>query len=172
MTFLSSVCHPDFSPLYIFVAPVRSSCCVKQAVNQPDPHKTTLLRHQQVSKSTAVTLFCSLPCFTSPSLDCWLLQGGPGVRALTFTGPKPPETQICFLLLDRSLLTAIVRMCQETGWLYCDSVLYVQPLCLVLSKATDTPEDRNNPVLLYNKMELGDLNANFTLELESKVKIN
>lgn len=36
-------------------------------------------------------------------------------------------------------------------------------------KATDTPEDRNNPVLLYNKMELGDLNANFSLEIESKV---
>lgn len=93
------------------------------------------------------------------------------MRALTFTGLKPPETQICFLLLDCSLLPAIVRMCQETGWLYCDSFLDVQPLCLVLSKATDTPEDRNNPVLLYNKMELGDLNANFTLELESKVKI-
>lgn len=38
------------------------------------------------------------------------------------------------------------------------------------SKATDTPEDRNNPVLLYNKMELGDLNTNFTLEVDSKVK--
>lgn len=38
------------------------------------------------------------------------------------------------------------------------------------SKATDTPEDRNNPVLLYNKMELGDLNANFSLEVELQVK--
>lgn len=45
-------------------------------------------------------------------------------------------------------------------------------LRLALSKATDTPEDRNNPVLLYNKMDLGDLNANFTLEVESQVKIN
>lgn len=44
--------------------------------------------------------------------------------------------------------------------------------CLALSKATDTPEDRNNPVLLYNKMELGDLNANFSLEVESQVKKN
>uniref|UniRef100_A0A671UUT6 Neprilysin n=1 Tax=Sparus aurata TaxID=8175 RepID=A0A671UUT6_SPAAU len=34
-----------------------------------------------------------------------------------------------------------------------------------IANATDTPEDRNNPVLLYNKMELGDLNANFTLEV-------
>ncbi|XP_068173675.1 neprilysin-like isoform X3 [Antennarius striatus] len=38
-----------------------------------------------------------------------------------------------------------------------------------IANATDTPEDRNNPVLLYNKMELGDLNANFTLEVDSKV---
>uniref|UniRef100_A0A671UWG3 Neprilysin n=1 Tax=Sparus aurata TaxID=8175 RepID=A0A671UWG3_SPAAU len=38
-----------------------------------------------------------------------------------------------------------------------------------IANATDTPEDRNNPVLLYNKMELGDLNANFTLEVESQV---
>lgn len=37
-----------------------------------------------------------------------------------------------------------------------------------IANATDTPEDRNNPVLLYNKMELGDLNANFSLEIESK----
>lgn len=63
-------------------------------------------------------------------------------------------------------------MCQETGGLCCDSILDFQPLCLALSKATDTPEDRNNPVLLYNKMELGDLNANFTLEVESQVKID
>lgn len=63
-------------------------------------------------------------------------------------------------------------MCQETGELCCDSILDVQLLCLALSKATDTPEDRNNPVLLYNKMELGDLNANFTLEVESQVKID
>uniref|UniRef100_A0AAX7TB61 Neprilysin n=1 Tax=Astatotilapia calliptera TaxID=8154 RepID=A0AAX7TB61_ASTCA len=38
-----------------------------------------------------------------------------------------------------------------------------------IANATDTPEDRNNPVLLYNKMELGDLNANFTLEVESQL---
>uniref|UniRef100_A0A3B5BLQ8 Neprilysin n=1 Tax=Stegastes partitus TaxID=144197 RepID=A0A3B5BLQ8_9TELE len=38
-----------------------------------------------------------------------------------------------------------------------------------IANATDTPEDRNNPVLLYNKMELGDLNANFTLEVDSRV---
>ncbi|KAF3847621.1 hypothetical protein F7725_020649 [Dissostichus mawsoni] len=38
-----------------------------------------------------------------------------------------------------------------------------------IANATDTPEDRNNPVLLYNKMELGDLNTNFTLEVESQV---
>uniref|UniRef100_A0A3Q3WI10 Neprilysin n=1 Tax=Mola mola TaxID=94237 RepID=A0A3Q3WI10_MOLML len=37
-----------------------------------------------------------------------------------------------------------------------------------IANATDTPEDRNNPVLLYNKMELGDLNANFTLEVDSQ----
>lgn len=48
-------------------------------------------------------------------------------------------------------------------------LLICKPLCFALSKATDTPEDRNNPVLLYNKMELGDLNANFSLEIESKV---
>lgn len=62
--------------------------------------------------------------------------------------------------------------CQERGELCCDSILDFLPLCLTHSKATDTPEDRNNPVLLYNKMELGDLNANFTLEVESQVKID
>ncbi|MCI4378965.1 hypothetical protein PGIGA_G00222350 [Pangasianodon gigas] len=38
-----------------------------------------------------------------------------------------------------------------------------------ISNATDTPEDRNNPVLLYNKMPLETLNTNFTLEFESTV---
>uniref|UniRef100_A0A8B9HHG6 Neprilysin n=1 Tax=Astyanax mexicanus TaxID=7994 RepID=A0A8B9HHG6_ASTMX len=38
-----------------------------------------------------------------------------------------------------------------------------------LANATDTPEDRNNPVLLYNKMPLETLNTNFTLEFESTV---
>uniref|UniRef100_A0A4W5JRE5 Uncharacterized protein n=1 Tax=Hucho hucho TaxID=62062 RepID=A0A4W5JRE5_9TELE len=36
-------------------------------------------------------------------------------------------------------------------------------------QATDTPEDRNNPVLLYNNMELGVLNANFSLEVDTQV---
>ncbi|KAI4876843.1 hypothetical protein NFI96_016975 [Prochilodus magdalenae] len=38
-----------------------------------------------------------------------------------------------------------------------------------LANATDTPEDRNNPVLLYNKMPLETLNTNFTLEFDSTV---
>ncbi|CAF97373.1 unnamed protein product, partial [Tetraodon nigroviridis] len=33
----------------------------------------------------------------------------------------------------------------------------------------DTQEDRSNPGFLYNKMELGDLNANFTIEVDSQV---
>lgn len=50
-----------------------------------------------------------------------------------------------------------------------EEVARVMELEKDLANATDTPEDRNSPVLLYNKMELGDLNANFTLEVESKV---
>uniref|UniRef100_A0A8C6KAH5 Neprilysin n=1 Tax=Nothobranchius furzeri TaxID=105023 RepID=A0A8C6KAH5_NOTFU len=38
-----------------------------------------------------------------------------------------------------------------------------------IAYATDTPEDRNDPVLLYNKMELGNLNTNFTLKVDSQV---
>uniref|UniRef100_A0A8C1H1Y2 Neprilysin n=1 Tax=Cyprinus carpio carpio TaxID=630221 RepID=A0A8C1H1Y2_CYPCA len=37
-----------------------------------------------------------------------------------------------------------------------------------IANATDTPEDRNNPVLLYNKMPLEILNNNFTLEFDSR----
>uniref|UniRef100_A0A672G5A4 Neprilysin n=1 Tax=Salarias fasciatus TaxID=181472 RepID=A0A672G5A4_SALFA len=50
-----------------------------------------------------------------------------------------------------------------------DEVARVMDLEKDIANATDTPEDRNSPVLLYNKMELGDLNANFTLEVDSKV---
>ncbi|XP_017280262.1 neprilysin isoform X1 [Kryptolebias marmoratus] len=50
-----------------------------------------------------------------------------------------------------------------------EEVMQIMDLERDIANATDTPEDRNNPVLLYNKMELGDLNANFTLEVESQV---
>ncbi|XP_056094725.1 neprilysin-like [Rhinichthys klamathensis goyatoka] len=38
-----------------------------------------------------------------------------------------------------------------------------------IANATDTPEDRNNPVLLYNKVPLETLNNNFTLDFDSRV---
>ncbi|XP_034024150.1 neprilysin-like isoform X2 [Thalassophryne amazonica] len=50
-----------------------------------------------------------------------------------------------------------------------EDVATIMELETDIANATDTPEDRSNPVLLYNKMELGQLNANFTLEVESKV---
>ncbi|KAJ8410718.1 hypothetical protein AAFF_G00186750 [Aldrovandia affinis] len=37
-----------------------------------------------------------------------------------------------------------------------------------IANATDTPDDRNNPVLLYNKMQLRVLNENFTLQIDSQ----
>ncbi|KAJ8280491.1 hypothetical protein GJAV_G00055490 [Gymnothorax javanicus] len=37
-----------------------------------------------------------------------------------------------------------------------------------IANATDTPDDRNNPILLYNKMQLRVLNENFTLQIGSK----
>uniref|UniRef100_A0A4W6BZ76 Neprilysin n=1 Tax=Lates calcarifer TaxID=8187 RepID=A0A4W6BZ76_LATCA len=40
-----------------------------------------------------------------------------------------------------------------------EEVTRVMDLERNIANATDTPEDRNNPVLLYNKMELGDLNV-------------
>ncbi|AWO98887.1 putative neprilysin [Scophthalmus maximus] len=49
-----------------------------------------------------------------------------------------------------------------------EQVTRVMDLERDIANSTDTPEDRNNPVLLYNKMELGSLNANFTLEVESQ----
>lgn len=73
MTFHSSICSPNLSLHCEFVAPVGSSCRVKQAVNQPDPYATTFLRHQQVS---TVRVCHSVPvCSASLPLGCWLLQG-------------------------------------------------------------------------------------------------
>ncbi|KAG7252896.1 hypothetical protein CRUP_013313, partial [Coryphaenoides rupestris] len=37
-----------------------------------------------------------------------------------------------------------------------------------IANATDSLEDRSNPVLLYNKMLLSELSTNFTLEVESQ----
>ncbi|XP_018603852.2 neprilysin-like isoform X2 [Scleropages formosus] len=37
-----------------------------------------------------------------------------------------------------------------------------------IANATDSPNERNNPVLLYNKMSLGDLSSNFSLTVDSR----
>uniref|UniRef100_A0A8C7YQ73 Neprilysin n=1 Tax=Oryzias sinensis TaxID=183150 RepID=A0A8C7YQ73_9TELE len=68
---------------------------------------------------------------------------------------------------DRDSNSHIIHFDQQTslGLLSRDYYACTGPY----AEATDTPEDRNNPVLLYNKMELGDLNTNFTLEVDSKV---
>ncbi|KAK2847818.1 hypothetical protein Q7C36_009500 [Tachysurus vachellii] len=50
-----------------------------------------------------------------------------------------------------------------------EEVAIVMQMEKEISDATDTPEDRNNPVLLYNKMPLETLNTNFTLEFEKTV---
>uniref|UniRef100_A0AAQ5ZUA7 Neprilysin n=1 Tax=Amphiprion ocellaris TaxID=80972 RepID=A0AAQ5ZUA7_AMPOC len=52
---------------------------------------------------------------------------------------------------DRGLAINETRMREE--------MTRVMDLERDIANATDTPEDRNNPVLLYNKMELGDLNV-------------
>lgn len=69
----------------------------------------------------------------------------------TITLPETPKDLRC-TLLQQSL----------TLLLFCTSH----------SQATDTQEDRSNPGFLYNKMELGDLNANFTIEVDSQVLDN
>lgn len=53
-----------------------------------------------------------------------------------------------------------------------DSLAFLYSSTISHSQATDTQEDRSNPVFLYNKMELGDLNANFTIEVDSQVIYN
>lgn len=50
-----------------------------------------------------------------------------------------------------------------------EEVKQVMQLEKELANATDTPEDRNNPVLLYNKMPLETLNTNYSLEFNSTV---
>ncbi len=154
------------------MAPVRSSCHVKQAVNQPVPCTTTFVRHQQVSTVHVChsKLVCSAHCHASlPHHSAAGFYKAVTVQALTFTDLRPPGTPNMFVAAGPVL--QIVCMCQEMRGLRCDSILGFKLLCLTPSKATDTPEDRNNPVLLYNKMELQDMITNFTLEVESQVKI-
>ncbi|XP_061073126.1 neprilysin-like isoform X2 [Conger conger] len=52
--------------------------------------------------------------------------------------------------------------------LIAQEVARVMQLEKELANATDTPDDRNNPVFLYNKMQLRVLNENFTLQIGSK----
>ncbi len=154
------------------MAPVRSSCHVKQAVNQPVPCTTTFVRHQQVSTVHVChsKLVCSAHCHASlPHHSAAGFYKAVTVQALTFTDLRTPGTPNMFVAAGPVL--QIVCMCQEMRGLRCDSILGFKLLCLTPSKATDTPEDRNNPVLLYNKMELKDMITNFTLEVESQVKI-
>uniref|UniRef100_A0A4W4FRD4 Neprilysin n=1 Tax=Electrophorus electricus TaxID=8005 RepID=A0A4W4FRD4_ELEEL len=62
---------------------------------------------------------------------------------------------------DRKLEVNVTRIKEE--------VARVIQLEKELANVTDTPEDRNNPVLLYNKMPLETLNTNYSLEFQSSV---
>lgn len=175
MTFHCTVCSPVLSPLCEFVAPVRSRCRVKQAVNQPDPYTATFFRHQQVSTvhvcHSVLVPLRSHAMLHLPSTRLLGFYKAVTVRALTFTNLKPPWTPNLFVAAGHCTANCMHvsgngrLMLWQHSW-------FSTSLSCTLSKATDTPEDRNNPVLLYNKMELGDLNANFTLEVESQVKIH
>uniref|UniRef100_A0A3P9J165 Neprilysin n=1 Tax=Oryzias latipes TaxID=8090 RepID=A0A3P9J165_ORYLA len=72
-------------------------------------------------------------------------------------------------MIDLAKLIRSDRGLKVNETLIREEVARVMDLERDIANATDTPEDRNNPVLLYNKMELGDLNTNFTLEVDSKV---
>ncbi|KAG7470976.1 hypothetical protein MATL_G00119550 [Megalops atlanticus] len=61
---------------------------------------------------------------------------------------------------DRGLSINETQIVQEMG--------RVMELEKEIANATDIPDDRNNPVLLYNKMALRVLNENYTLLIDSK----
>lgn len=135
MTFHCTVCSPVLSPLCEFVAPVRSRCRVKQAINQPDPYTATFFRHQQVSTvhvcHSVLVPLRSLPCFTCPPLGCWVFTSQSPFELWHLQTWSPLGLQICLLLLDTAL--QIVCLCQETGGVCCDSSLDFQLLCLAHS---------------------------------------
>ncbi|XP_013866571.1 neprilysin isoform X3 [Austrofundulus limnaeus] len=84
-----------------------------------------------------------------------------------------PHAEVCrayeHFMIDLAKLIRADRGLEINETLIREEVMRIMDLERDIANATDTPEDRNNPILLYNKMELGNLNANFTLEVESKV---
>lgn len=89
-----------------------------------------------------------------------------GFLYLSFTQTVSlPETPTGLLsVLNYCFLSSGNMRCK---WLQQCSTLLL--LCTPHCQATDTQEDRSNPGFLYNKMELADLNANFTIEVDSQV---
>lgn len=82
-----------------------------------------------------------------------------------YTTATLPETPTGLLsVLNYCFLSSGNMRCK---WLQQHLTLLL--LCPPHCQATDTQEDRSNPGFLYNKMELGDLNANFTIEVDSQV---
>lgn len=152
------------------MASVGSSCSVKQAFYQPEMKK----KKQLFLDITRVPFLlfcplCSLQCSTPPTPGCWIYKGIT-IQNSDIYGPEASrDSSHACCCGTCTKLFACVR--KEEG--YVETTFLISSFfCLALSKATDTPEDRNNPVLLYNKMELGDLNANFSLEVDLQVKKN
>ncbi|KAM6961466.1 neprilysin-like [Aplochiton taeniatus] len=83
-----------------------------------------------------------------------------------------PYTEACRayeqFMIDVAKLIRTDRALEVNETSIREEVTRVMQLEKEIANATDTPEDRNNPVLLYNKMELALLNANFTLEVDSQ----
>ncbi|XP_027017774.1 neprilysin isoform X2 [Tachysurus fulvidraco] len=102
--------------------------------------------------------------FDQPSL------GLPSRDYYTCTGPyeEACSTYENFMV-DLAALVRKDRRLEVNETKIREEVAIVMQMEKEISDATDTPEDRNNPVLLYNKMPLETLNTNFTLEFEKTV---
>ncbi|MBN3322052.1 NEP protein, partial [Atractosteus spatula] len=99
-------------------------------------------------------------------------QPGLGLSSRDYYECTGPYKEACVAYMK--FMTAVAKLIREDRNMTVDEanitaqMQRVMALEKEIAHATDKPEDRNDPVLLYNKMELGEMRKNFSLEIDSK----
>ncbi|XP_023677515.2 neprilysin isoform X3 [Paramormyrops kingsleyae] len=99
-------------------------------------------------------------------------QPGLGLSSRDYYVCTGPYEEACrayeLFMIDVAKLMRTDRGLSVNESLIAQELAGVMQLEKDIANATDIPEDRNDPVLLYNKMPLAVLNTNFSLVIDSK----
>ncbi|KAL2095686.1 hypothetical protein ACEWY4_007834 [Coilia grayii] len=124
-------------------------------------------------KPVLINFFVSTDDRDSNSHIIHIDQPSLGLQSRDYYGCLGPFKEVCdayeTFMFDVAKLMRAERDLAINDTAIREEVNHILQLEQDIANATDTSEERNNPMLIYNKMQLGALNINFTLEFKSGV---